>query len=233
MGLRILILGLIGLVAEPALAREGFYLGIGTGFTSPHGQDVPYQAFELNEFGASVPRMISVQGYKDYSTVLDGGSGAIYRMGFNILGYGAIETIITGHGNHFTDADLREWAAHAHVGARIYPAWHWQGTFPAWARPLEPYVPDPSLDEIGWSTSSSARLGLGLEYFVLSYFKVALDYSYINAPYDNFIFNFQDSDNYPVDPQLAGTTFHEFTVTMNFQFGPAPEADYSKTGMDL
>ena len=65
------------------------------------------------------------------------------------------------------------------------------------------YVPDPALDEIGWSTSKSFRLGLGLEYFILSYFKLGLDYQYIRAPYDNFIFNFQDSDNYPVEPAAA------------------------------
>lgn len=245
MRLKVLLIGICVLFADSAFAREGFYIGLGAGHTSLNGQDVPYDSFDANEFGGQVPRMVSLQGYKEFSTVLNSGTGAMYRMGFNILGYGAIETIVTGHGLDLADEHLRQWAAHAHLGARLYPAWHWQGLLPEALRPLEPslyfgwgttyqvYVPDPALDEIGWSTFSSFRFGIGLEYFVLSYFKLGMDYYYINAPYDNFIFHFQKSDNYPVDPEVAGTTFHQFLVTLNFQFGPAPEADYSTAGMDL
>ena len=239
MRLKVVLIGICVLFADSAFAREGFYIGLGAGHTSPNGQDVPYDSFEAtipgeNQYGIPQP-----------STILAGGSGLIYRMGINILGYGAIETIVTGHGLDLADPDSRQWAAHAHVGARLYPVWHWQGLLPEALRPLEPslyfgwgptyqaYVPIRGMDDLGWSTWRSFRFGIGLEYFVLSYFKLGMDYYYINAPYDNFIFNFQDSDNYPVDPEAAGTTFHQFLITLNFQFGPAPEADYSNTGMDL
>ena len=245
----VVLIGFCTLFADPALAREGFYLGFGGGYTSSEGQDVPYDAFEVNEFNESVPRMISVSGeFKEFSTALESGSGAIFRMGFNVRGYGAIEAMMTGLGEDLTDADLRQWAAHAHAGIRLYPAWHWQDLLPEELRPLEPslffgwgttyqvYVPEPSikqLREVGWSTSSSFRFGMGLEYFILSYFKVGLDYFFIDAPFDTFIFNFADSDNFPVDPEVAGKTYHQFFMTMNFQFGPAPEMDYSNAGVDL
>ncbi len=228
----------------PAQAREGFYLGVGGGNTSVQGQTVAYSSFESNEFGQPAPVMLSLQGVEEFSTMIEGGPSALYRMGFNILGYGAIETVLSGHGSDLADQDLRQWAAHWHIGARLYPMWHWQGMVPRALRALEPsvflgwggsyqvYVPDPTLDELGWNTWKSLRFGLGLEYFVASYFKVGLDYNYINAPYDNFIFNYEESDNYPVNPEGAETSFHQFYVTMTFQFSVDSSEGYT-TALEL
>ena len=227
---RLCLIALLMGICTQAQAREGFYLTLGGGYTSVSGQEVPYDAFEPDEHGLQVPRMSNGELF---STTIDGGPSLLYRMGFNILGYGAIETSLSGHGNELSDADLRQWAAHWHIGARAYPAWHWQSEFPELLQPLEVslflgwgisyqvYVPHPSLDEIGWDTTASLRFGVGLEYFVLSYFKVSLDYYYINAPYDNFIFNYEDSENYPVNSEAASTGFHQFYVSVGFQFGPA------------
>ena len=65
-----------------------------------------------------------------------------------------------------------------------------------------------------------------------SYFKVGLDYNYINAPYDNFIFNYEESDNYPVNPEGAETSFHQFYVTMTFQFSVDSSEGYT-TALEL
>jgi len=226
-----------------AQAREGFYLTLGGGYTSVEGQEVAYEKFGTDEFDRSVPR---ISGGTLFTTAIDGGPSLLYRMGFNVLGYGAIETSLSGHGSDLSDQDIRQWAAHWHLGARVYPGWHWQNQLPELLRPLEAslflgwgvsyqvYVPNPALDEIGWDTTSSLRFGVGVEYFVLSYFKVGLDYYYINAPYDNFIFNYEESENYPVNSDAASTGFHQFYVSIGFQFGPAGVAPTEiGSGLDL
>ncbi len=224
-------------------ARPGFYLTLGGGYTTVDGQEVPYDQFGLDEFDRPVPRM---SNGALFSTAIDGGSTLLYRMGFNILGYVAIETALSGHGNELADRDLRQLAAHWHLGARIYPGWHWQDQVSSAWRPLEAslffgwgasyqvYVPSPELDEIGWDTAGSFRFGVGLEYFLLSYFKLSADYYYVNAPYDNFIFNYDDSENFPVDSHAALTGFHQFYVSMGFQFGSGSQpATAQEASLDL
>ena len=168
------------------------------------------------------------------------------RLGFNVLGYAALETLFTGHGHDIDDADLRSWSAHWHLGARVYPMWHWQAEVPFYLQAFEPslflgwggsyqvYTPDPSLDEVGWSSWGSWRLGMGLEYFVASYFKVGIDYSYVNAPYDNFIFNFDKSENFPVEADQAGVGYHQVFFVTSFQFTVEDQpVRYSREAVDL
>ena len=232
----------LGLCCE-VQARQGLYFTLGGGFTSVNGQEVPYHRFGSDDSGMSIPRISSGSLF---TTAIDGGNSLLLRMGYNILGYASVESCLSGHGNNLSDASLRQWAAHWHIGTRVYPSWHWQNQLPELLRPLEAslflgwgvsyqvYVPTPSLDEIGWDTTASLRFGVGLEYFLVSYFKVSLDYYYINAPYDDFIFNYEDSEYYPVDSDAASTGFHQFCVSLGFQFGPAGvRATEIGSGLDL
>lgn len=208
--------------ASVAQARPGFYIGFGIGPTNVSGQDVEY-----SRLGGAVsgPRLLT--------TELDGGLTGNFRMGFNILGYVALETQLSGHQGAVGDGDSG-WAAHWHTGARVYPLWHWQRQLPEVLQPFEPslfyglgtsyqaYQPGFTSDDVGYSQWGTWRLGLGLEYFIITYFKVGLEYTYVRANYATFIYNFEDGIDFPIEP-AASTGFHQFLLMALFQFGPAQE----------
>jgi hypothetical protein len=216
------------LSASVAQARPGFYVGLGGGGTGVSGKSGIGEG-ELGRDDQGIPYIPSVPGYT-FDTKNAGGPTALFRLGFNILGYVAIEAVTSGHGKDLTDEDVREWAAHAQLGARVYPLWHWQHRLPAYLQPMEPsiflgwgasyqvYTPEAGGDPVGWEDWGSMRLGLAVEYFVIEYFKVGLDWNYIRANYDNFIYNAEEGIDFPVHP-AATTTYQQLYFTIAFQFG--------------
>jgi hypothetical protein len=214
-------------LATPAWARPGFYIGLGAGTSTVSGETgMGESRFGKDEFGLP---LILAPGFT-LNTDNDGGTAALFRLGFNILGYAAIEAVASGHGTELTDEDLRQWAAHAHLGARAYPLWHWQNRLPELLQPLEPsiflgwgvsyqaYVPVPGADPVGWEDWGSMRFGLGLEYFLIEYFKVGIDWNWIHASYGKFIYNQDEGIHFPVEPP-ATTNYHQVFATIGFQFG--------------
>lgn len=222
--LGLLVLGL----AAPALARPGFYGGLGFGVGAASGESVGYDRIKPDETGLKL-----IDG-PALGTDIGSSAATTLRLGFNVLGYAALETLFTGQGSALTDADERRFAVQWHTGLRAYPLWHWQAQLPGWMQPLEPslywspflglsyqvYVPDAAPDEVGWSKGWTQRLGASLEYFVVDFFKVSLDYFYVPVKYDNFIFNFDESENYPVEPP-AKTNYNQVFLSFVFQFGPS------------
>lgn len=216
-------------MSAPAAARPGFSVALGVGGSSVGGTEV------------LTDRLTSTAGYQisappgyALTTEFGGGVAPLFAMSFNVLGYAALETRLSGFGHNLSDAHTRSWAAQWHTGIRAYPMWHWQAQMPELLQPFEPsvfvgwgaayqgYAPNP-VDEVGWSTWNSWRIGLGVEYFIISYFKVMLDYSAVIAPYKRFIYDYNDSINFDVEP-AATTVFHQFFVVAAFQFGPAQES---------
>lgn len=209
------------MLTSTAEARPGFYIGSGIGFSTAGGQETPVPNFSMGNGGK-------------FTTDIDGGLSVMgLRMGYNIMGYGALELSAHGHGHALGDAAEREWAAHVSLGARIYPAWHWRSELPTWMDDLEPslflgwggtwqvYNPyhQEYSDEVGFRGLGGFRFGLGLEYFVTSFFKVGFDYMLISAPYDTFIFNMSDGITGDVDD--ASNTFNQVLLTFMFHFEPA------------
>jgi hypothetical protein len=212
---------LISLLAvTPAWARPGFSVGLGLGGSGVGGETVDTGRLSSDTAG--------IEAGFPLTTNIDGGLAALFTMGFNVLGYGAIETRLAGQGTDLSDGYHRKWAAHWHTGVRAYPLWHWQAQLPEYLHPLEPslfvgwgttyqgYVPTPD-NEVAWSTWSSWRFGLAVEYFIITYFKVSLDYSYVLAPYSKFIYDWDESITFNVEP-TANTGFHQFFVVASFQF---------------
>jgi hypothetical protein len=78
-------------------------------------------------------------------------------------------------------------------------------------------------NEVAWSTWNSWRFGLAVEYFIITFFKVSLDYSYVIAPHSKFIFDWEDSITFDVSP-TAKTGFHQFYLLLSFQFAAEQEA---------
>jgi len=211
------------MLAGTAEARPGFYIGSGIGFSTAGGQEV------------SVPGYINPTNANGaFTTDIAGGLSVLgLRMGYNIMGYGALELSAHGHGHALGDAAEREWAAHVSLGARIYPAWHWRDQLPTWMDDLEPslflgwggtwqvYNPLASefSDEVGFRGLGGFRFGLGLEYFVVSFFKVGFDYTLVSAPFDTFIFNASKDQTRDVDN--ASNTFNQVLLTFMFHFEPA------------
>ena len=215
----------IVLCPDLASARPGFAVGLGLGGSAVSGENVAFDRLSSR----SGDQLSGPPGFT-FNTDVGGGLAALFTMSYNILGYAAVETRLTGQGNQLGDADHRQWAAQWHTGVRAYPLWHWQAKVPELLQPLEPslfigwgasyegYVATPS-NEVAWSTWSSWRFGLGVEYFVLPFFKVGLDYSYVVAPYLTFIYDWDDSDIFDVEPS-ANTGFHQLFVVGTFQFSP-------------
>ncbi len=219
--------------SAPAAARPGFYIGAGLGGTSVSGEEVAHNRLEADP-GAMPPQGF---GYVP-TTDMDGGIASFFHMGFNILGYAAVETMLSGHGHDLSTASERSWAAHWHTGLRLYPLWHWQAHLPEVWQPFEPslflgwglsyqgYAPPEVAvleEEVAWEKWGSFRFGLGTEYFLISYFKVGLHYNYVRASYRKFIFDAEDSETYEVKPP-ATTGFHQVFVVGTFQFGAPQEA---------
>jgi hypothetical protein len=223
----LIIAAMVLLTATPALARPGFFIGLGGGYSTAGGKLV------TNNRLLPQPGTTLGPGYAP-TTDIDGGLSPLFHMGFNILGYGALELVASGHWHDLFNASTRDWAAGAHIGGRIYPMWHWQSKLPIILQPLEPslffgwgttyqgYAPNTE-EEVAWSTWKSLRTGFGLEYFILSYFKVSLDYYWVRAPHNKFLYDAGDSQIFVVEP-VALVNFHQFYVTATFQFGPPQEA---------
>ncbi len=217
---------LLGLAPVAALARPGFNVGLGVGGSAVSGEQVGFE-----RLSSTTGAQLGGPAGFTFSTANDGGFAALFTMGFNVLGYAALETRLTGQGTALGDENARQWAAQWHTGVRAYPMWHWQSAVPEWLQPFEPslfvgwgasyqgYVATVD-SEVAWSSWNSWRFGLAGEYFVLPFLKVALDYSYVLAPYRTFIYDWDDSLFFDVDPS-AGTGFHQVFVIASFQFDPA------------
>jgi hypothetical protein len=207
--------------ATPALARPGFSIGIGLGGTSAGGSAVSLNDLEPD---AGTPGVGQI-GYEP-TTEIDGGFSPMLHLGFNILGYAALELVASGQ-----PPSSDEWSGLAHVGVRAYPMWHWQSQLPDALQPLEPslffgwgtawqgYSPNGT-EDVAWRTWKSLRLGVGMEYFVVSFFKLSLQYFWVRAPHDRFLFDAGESWTYTPDP-AAVVNFHQLYLTASFQFGPA------------
>src|SRR5207244_2033616 len=120
---------LVSLTAAPGLARPGPYLVLGLGGTSVSGQDVSYSQLHGEPAIAGGPAL---------STAMDGGVSGTARLGFNILGYAALEAVFSGNGRDFQNKSDRDWAMHLHGGVRVYPWWAWRYELPRLLQPLEP-----------------------------------------------------------------------------------------------
>ena len=105
-----------------AHAREGFHMGLGGGFSSLNGDD----AVRVNGLQGGSPK-----------TSQGGGGGMLLRLGYNIMGYGALEGLIQGQADSLGIDGEESWAANWRVGARLYPHWHWQSELPDYLQPLE------------------------------------------------------------------------------------------------
>ena len=216
---------IVMLQSSATYARPGFYFGLGFGPTGVNGSSVINSQLQPDEMGGTISGLPS-----SATTDIDGGISALFRLGFNVLGYAALESYLTGFGHNLGDSDVRSWAGHWQSGLRVYPLWHWQHLLPGYLQPLEPSLfagvglsyqgspPGPGYDEMGYSKRNSWSLGTEVEYFFAEYFRLGLCYNYIKANYNNFIFNFDDSENFPLDPP-AKTSFHQLWLTLTFQFG--------------
>ena len=61
----------------------------------------------------------------------------LLRLGYNIMGYGALEGLIQGQADSLGIDGEESWAANWRLGARLYPHWHWQSELPDYLQPLE------------------------------------------------------------------------------------------------
>ena len=184
------------LAAGVAQAREGFHMGLGGGFSSLNGDD-------------AVP-VVGVSGSSP-KTSQGGGGGLLLRLGYNIMGYGALEGLIQGQADSLGIDGEESWAANWRLGTRIYPHWHWQSELPDYLQPLElsmflgwggtyqGYDPQ-GIDPVAWSDGFGAfTFGTSLEYFVSDVFKVSLDYFHHSVSHDTFIYNRSDGEEYNVE----------------------------------
>ena len=196
------------LAAGLAHAREGFHMGLGGGFSSLNGDDAV--------------RVSGLQGGSP-KTSQGGGGGMLLRLGYNIMGYGALEGLIQGQADSLGIDGEESWAANWRLGARLYPHWHWQSELPDYLQPLEmsfffgwggtyqDMTPLGLIDPVAWS-EGAFTFGTSLEYFVSDVFKVSLDYFHHAVSHDTFIYN--RSDNLEFDVDGVDVTMNQIFLTL-------------------
>lgn len=229
-------------VASPAWARGGLYFGIGLGGTVVNGEEIPASRVDFNGVELTDANGNVISGGIDqlrFSTDNGTGGAGLLRLGFNVLGYAALETVASGNVNKLGRGDA-EWGTHWSMGVRLYPVWHWQNYLPEILQPMEPslyfgggfsyagYAPEQMINtqtaqtsKLGWRDAATFRFGMGVEYFISQFSKLTLDYNYTLARHEVMIIDFATDARRKVEPAIKAE-YHEFIfgITAHIPVGP-------------
>lgn len=215
---------IILVLSSSASARPGFYFDLGFGGTDVDGELVALS--RITDLG--------VTGLDALSTDNGDGIAGFARLGFNLLGYGAIEVEVSANSQNPT-GETPATGLHGQLGARLYPLWFFQGRLPELLQALEPSVffggglsyqiyrppapPGFMAVDLGWRKLGTICFGIGVEYFLASFFKVGLEYNLAYAPMDTFIFNFEDGIRSRIEGP-ANTFFHNVNLMVGVHWDP-------------
>lgn len=210
------------LVAGPAAAKGGFYIGVGIGASVVSGE----RGVAVDK--SSQPNLnIDALLAKDDTVRTDLGQGlaTLFRLGYNILGAAAIEMAFVGHGSGF-DSKL-EGAGHLCFDAVIHPLGIAELAGAVEESMWDPYVligggfsyagytSKIDNEDKGWF-GGELQTGVGMNMHLVPFFSLGVDLRVSVPFYDKWYYNFDKDQSYsPVStpstiiftPQLLGT-FH-------------------------
>jgi len=213
-------------MAGNAEARGGLYFGFDLGAAKVYGDTDILLDVNLAETNCIVQTSESIRS--------DIGSGfaAGIRFGYNVMGFGGIEAIVTAHGNKESAGKTWEGAGDVALAARIWPIQFFtlseKPSFQALkSRPYDAnlYFGYGLFSIAGYHVTSSTgrgwegtslQWGAAFDYFVAKTVSVGLDLKFIKPKYDSFIFKWDPKcaqvlnghDSILVFAPLATITFH-------------------------
>ena len=229
----LMVLPLIALLSYPltAEAKKGFYFGFNLGGAMISGESpVPFEAGQIAKDPDYRP---NTDVAALMSTDVGSGFTAQFRMGYNILGFVAIETLFGGSGNGLGDGDTIEGQAGIYGLIRIFPAQLFKEVEDRWWDPYlfvgggvhfigynpDAHAPDPMQnDGRAWWPGSAIYYGLGCDFYVAPFFSLGVDLAFNNAYHDTF--NIDNDDDISATPIDTATQFAFMpTVKLTFHFG--------------
>lgn len=211
------------LMAGPAAAKGGFYIGVGLGGSVVSGERGV--ALEKTSKDGRTTLLVAPAAMDDaIRTDLGAGLATLFRFGYNILGAAAIEVAFVGHGSGFTSS--LEGAGHLCFDAVIHPLGIAELAGAVEASMWDPYVilgggftyagyTSADGQDKGWF-GGTLQTGAGLNMHLVPFFSLGVDLRVTVPFYDTWYFNFERDESFaPLStpstiiftPQLLGT-FH-------------------------
>ena len=228
-------------IAPAAQAKKGFYFGFNLGYATVSGDTAitmqnpeldPDSGFDKNIGG------LQTDLRKLFTTEVGEGFNAEFRMGYNILGFVAIEANIQAHGNNLSDSnklagvgfigslvrffpaqifrevDDRWWDPYIFIGGGVY----FMGFNPD-AHPEDTRFPSMINDGRAWFPSAAVKYGLGVDFYIVRFFSMGIDLAFVNGFHDTFrIDNEEDVSTSPVGGSAGSFSFAP-TAKLTFHFG--------------
>lgn len=184
-------------LAGGAHARGGLYFGFDLGGAKVYGDtniNLDVNVAETN---------CKTIGYENIRSDIGSGFATGIRFGYNVMGFGGIEAVVTAHGNKKSAGNTWEGAGDVAAVARVWPIQFFTlSKKPAFqslkTRPYDAnlyfgygifaitgYHVDSSTGR-GWE-GTSLQWGAAFDYFVAKTVSVGVDFKFVKSMYDNFI----------------------------------------------
>lgn len=235
-----LCLALVALLLAPvgAAAKKGLYFGFNLGGGLVNGDSpVPFDQDVISKLDPDYNALCNGQPCTDIATLLstDVGSGFAvnFRIGYNILGFVAIEAIMGGSGAGLGDSGTVEGQVGVYGLVRLFPAQLFAEVADRW---WDPYIfvgagvhfigynPDAhpqagamQNDGRAWWPGVAVKYGLGCDFYIVPFFSLGIDLAFINAFHDEF--HIDDERGITATPTSTATAFiFQPTAKITFHF---------------
>ena len=229
------------LLALPAVsvAKSGFYFGFSFGGAIVNGERGISLANENldPDLSAVVAAGHQVDKAALFSTDEGDGFAANFRLGYNILGFVAIELEIGGSGNNLGDGSKIEGQLGVFGLVRLFPAQIFPDVADRWWDPylfiggggyailynpqdteVHPTRSGMINDGRGWWPSGALKYGVGCDFYATKFLSLGVDLAFINGFHDKYIID--NSNGIFTEPNQTATSFvFQPTAKLTFHFG--------------
>ena len=224
------------LIALPADAREGFYLGLGFGGAVVDGDS----AIILNnpELDPDYGNGNTYNGAKVdlselFTTKVGSGFAADFRLGYNILGMVAIEFDIAASGNNLGDGNKIEGQLGIFGLIKLFPAQFFEEVADRWWDPYlfvgggvyallynpDAHQPIPMQnDGRGWWPAGALKYGFGCDFYVTPNVSLGIDMAFTHGFLEDFVID-RDDDVKTTPVGDAGNFVFTPSAKITFHFG--------------
>ncbi len=226
---RVLLVALGVALTPTAFAKDGFYIGFnfGGGITSGD-TNIPMKDKTLD------PDQAFSNTAELFRTDAGTGFSGELRIGYNILGFVAIEADLGGSFENLSDNDKFGTNFGVFGLVRFFPAQLFEEVADRW---WDPYVfvgggahavvykPDARIDggkmtnkARAWWPSAAVKYGVGCDFYPIDFMSLGLDFAFTNGFHDEFVIDFEDdiTANAASD---AGSLNVQISASLLFHFG--------------
>jgi len=230
-----------------AQAKSGFYFGFGVGGALISGDSaIPLKNpdrdpdYDLTNPAAGVhttckPGTCPKTDLRKLTTTDVGGGVAFdFRLGFNILGFVALEFDVSVSGNNLGDSNKIEGQGGLFGLIKIFPAQPFKEVADRWWDPYVmigggghflAYQPDAhppetmNTDGRGFYPGFALKYGLGCDFYATPFLSLGIDLAFMNSFHSTFIID-NDRDITSETHESAGSFAFQPTAKLTFHFSP-------------